>query len=736
MMSSLVLLKVLLFVEAGFTGFLVAVLIAIRPYFRSQTFFCRWMWAWTAHAAFLAAGLWLNSVGWDAPLLKGFLLFISEVLGMLFVPLLVAGALAFCNSGRDAKVARFGALAALASALVLSVASMLARGDTLLSMGIRTLPMELAVSGALWYCTCIFYSSWRRSGSGGSLLAMLSCGCYGAMQTLFAFLIARGSAISVQWIALDILFQGGIAIATMLLVLEREAVTASTIGDSEQRYRLLFERNLAGVFRSRADGTLIDCNEALCKMLGYSSREELQRNPLSVYFSEEERNSAFAALRSQGQLINHELRLRRKDDSEMLALLNVAILSEASVAVLELQGTVLDVSEVRRLQGQLLQAEKMEAVGSLAGGVAHDFNNLLMIITAYCELLAEGLSSAEQREQVENALNACWKASDLTKQLLAFSRRQPIAPQVLDLNQVVRDMNGMLRRLISENIDLRIAVEDSPICCRADATHMHQVLMNLSANARDAMPGGGRLVIRCSGLSVNAEQAEKLTPMAPGDYVLLEVSDSGTGIDPAIQQRIFEPFFTTKGIGRGTGLGLSTVYGVVKQNNGFIFVESEIDLGTTFKVYLPRVEATIETVAQAVSEPRSPVQATILLVEDELPLRDAGAEYLRARGYKVYTASNGEEAIAIARGTAITIDLLVTDVIMPGITGAELADEVCSLRPNVRVVYMSGYPSDSPVHQKIGNRSGIYLQKPFSFHLLSKKLEELLNNGGAMAQTC
>jgi CheY-like chemotaxis protein len=265
---------------------------------------------------------------------------------------------------------------------------------------------------------------------------------------------------------------------------------------------------------------------------------------------------------------------------------------------------------------------------------------------------------------------------------------------------------------------------------------MHQVLMNLSANARDAMPDGGKLVIRCSGLSVNAEQAEKLVPMLPGDYVVLEVRDSGTGMDPATRQRIFEPFFTTKGIGRGTGLGLSTVYGVVKQNNGFIFVDSEIDLGTTFKVYLPRVESAMETIVPVAKETRSPARATILLVEDELPLRDAGAEYLRACGYKVYTASNGEEAIAIAHETQITIDLLVTDVIMPGITGPEVADKVCSLRPNVRVVYMSGYPSDSPVHQKIGNRSGVYLQKPFSFHLLSQKLEELLNNGGAIAQSC
>jgi PAS domain S-box-containing protein len=733
MMSSLVLLKVLLFVEAGFTGFLVAVLIAIRPYFRSQTFFCRWMWAWTAHAAFLAVGLWPDGGDWGSPVLKLVFLLASQILGMLFVPLLVAGAEAFRKSGHDTEVARLGTVAALAGALALYILSLVVNNAQTANW-IRTVPREVAVCSALWYCAYVFYRAWRKTDSGGVLLAMLSCGCYGAVQALFAIVSARGGAFGVRWVAMDILFQGGIAIATLLLVLEEQAVSAARVRDSEQRYRLLFECNLAGVFRSRLDGTLIDVNDAFCKMTGYDSREELQQaGMLSLYVDAEERNAAIAKLCAEGQLINHEVRWRRKDGTEIVTLANVALLSAAPPVM---EGTVLDVSEVRRLQGQLVQAEKMEAVGSLAGGVAHDFNNLLMIITAYCELLAEGLTDVEQREQVESALKACWKASDLTRQLLAFSRRQPIAPQVLDMNQVVREMGGMLRRLINENIDLQIEVEDSPVCCRADATHMQQVLMNLGANARDAMPEGGRLRIRSSGARVPAEQAEKLTPMLAGDYVLLTVSDSGAGIDPAIRQRIFEPFFTTKGIGRGTGLGLSTVYGVVKQNQGFIFVDSEMGCGTTFQVYLPRVQAAVESVAPPRKETRSPGRATILLVEDELPLRDAGAEYLRARGYTVFAASSGEKALAIARSTAIAIDLLVTDVIMPGMTGAELADKLCSLRPNVRVVYMSGYPSDSPVHQKIGGMRGIYLQKPFSFHLLSKTLQELLSNGGALAQSC
>jgi PAS domain S-box-containing protein len=731
-MSPIVLSKVLLLVEAGFTAFLVAVLISIRPYFRSQNLFCGWMWAWTAHAACLAIGLWSNGADWGARPFKSLLLFATEFLGILFIPLLIASAEAFRNSGHDAKIARLGIVAAFASALALYIPSVLVRGDGLLGFEIRTIPPAIAVSVALWYCSYVFFGAWRRTDSSGSLLAMLSCGCYGAMQMLFALLTMRGSTSNVWWIATDTLCQGGIAVATLLLILEREAGTASAVRDSEQRYRLLFERNLAGVFRSRVDGTLIDCNEALCKMLGYDSREELQRvGMLSLYVDPEERGFAMTALATQGQLINHEVRLRRKDGSEIVTLANVAQLWETPAAVLE--GTMLDVSEVRRLQDHLAQAEKMEAIGGLAGGVAHDFNNLLMIITGYCELLADGLDDPGLHAHAEEALKACWRAADLTKQLLAFSRKQPIAPQVLDLNRVVREMSVMLRRLISEDIDLQIDLEESPICCRADATHVQQVLMNLAANARDAMPAGGRLLIQTSAHTLNAEQAAKLAPLKPGDYVVLAVGDSGSGIDLAIRERIFEPFFTTKEMGRGTGLGLSTVYGIVKQNQGSIFVESELGHGATFRIYLPRVQDAVAATVSTLKETHPPVPATILFVEDELPLRDAGAEYLRSCGYKVFTASNGAEAMAIAGGVSCPIDLLVTDVIMPGMTGPELAQELCSLRPSLRVVYMSGYASDSPVHRKIGANSGIYLQKPFSFHLLGKKLDELLRNGGAMA---
>ena len=616
MISSFWSLKLFLVVEASFTAFLVAALIAIRPYFRSQAFFYRWTWAWTAHAANLAVGLLLTCMNWGSPLLRSIALLLSVILGLLYIPLLIAGAEAFRNSGRDARCTRCGIIAALSAALAISIASMLAGSGTKLAFQIRVVPREIAAAAALGYCAWIFFRCWRRTASRGSLLAMISCGGYGLGRLFYVLVPATGSALGLRWMAVDMLGQGGIAIATLLLLLEHEEQAESAVRASEQRYRLLFERNLAGVFRSRMDGTLIDCNEALCKLFGYGSRDDFQRqNTRFLYVDPEERQAIQAVLLAGGQVINQEVRLRRRDGSEMIALVTVSLVAETPAADVEpsrapagqpqtgwgprlqedheLQGTVLDISEVRRLQEHLFQVQKMEAVGSFAGGVAHDFNNLLMVITSYCELLTESLSDPEERRQAAEALKACWQGADLIKQLLMFSRKQPMAQQVLDMSAMVREMSGMLRRLLAGSIELQLDLQEDLGRCKADATHVQQILMNLAANARDAMPQGGRLLIQTSDATLDPEQAAKLAaPIAPGDYVALTFSDSGSGIDPAIQGRIFEPFFTTKELGKGTGLGLSSVYGIVKQNNGFIFVESELGRGATFTIYLPRVSDT------------------------------------------------------------------------------------------------------------------------------------------------
>ena len=605
MVDSFWLLKLFLFVEAGFTAFLVTVLIAIRPYFRSQAFFCRWTWAWTAHAANLAVGLLLTCMHWEAPVLRSVALLISTILGLLYIPLLIAGAEAFRNSGRDARCAHCGTIAALASALAIYVASMLAGSGTHLAFQIRVIPREIAAAAALWYCAWIFFRSWRRTASNGSLLAMISCGGYGLGRLLYVLVPATGSALGLRWMAIDLLCQGGIAIAALVLLLEHESKAESAVRASEQRYRLLFEGNVAGVFRSGMDGTLVDCNEALCKLFGYDSREEFQRqNVRFLYVDPQERHAIQDSLLAGSQVVNQEVNFRRRDGSEMVALVTVTLVAGPTAAHearstsgnLELQGTVLDISEVRRLQEHLFQAQKMEAINRFAGGVAHDFNNLLMVITSYCEFLSEEVQEPEHRKHAAEALEACWQGAELTKQLLMFSRRQPISQQVLDLSAVVRDISGMLRRLLHSNIELQFELKGDLGRCKADATHIQQVLMNLSANARDAMPRGGRLLIRTSDAVIDTEQAARLAPMSPGDYVALTFSDSGTGIDPAIHGRVFEPFFTTKELGKGTGLGLSSVYGIVKQNNGFIFLESDLGQGSTFTIYLPRIpDAAAET---------------------------------------------------------------------------------------------------------------------------------------------
>ena len=717
-MSSLLLLKVFPFIEAGFTAFLVVVLIAIRPYFRSQTYFCRWMWAWTVHAASLAVGLWLNGDGRGTQSLQSFVLFSFEILNVLFIPLLIAGAESFRNSGHDAKVARIGSIAALVGALALCILSMLVRGNTLLSFQIRAFPTQIAVSGALWYCSYVFFRSWRRTASGGSLLAMVSCGCYGVMQPLYVLLTVCGSALNVRWIAIDTLCQGGIAIATLLLILEREAVTASTVSDSEQRYRLLFERNLAGVFRSRADGTLIDCNEALCKMLGYSSREEFQQDPLSVYFSEEERNSAFTALRCQGQLINHELRLRRKDGSEMRALINIAILSEASAAVLELQGTVLDVSEARRLQEQLLQSQRMEAVGQFAGGIAHDFNNLLMGISGQAELLLETTEACDVEKGVRRILCATDSAGKLTKKLLAFSGKQELAASTFDLGQLVAETTDLINHLLPKSIVVDARVPPAPCWVNADRVQMEQALINLVLNARDAMPEGGKLVLSTSAIVIDDDDLGQHGGVPAGAYGLITVADTGHGIPEQLLGRIFEPFFTTKPKDRGTGLGLSIAYGTVSQSDGHIRVKSMVGAGTTFSVYIPSAEkprasdSTSHPCPLGRSNASCPREGTILVVDDEEMIRSSVRAFLEHNGLTILDCGDASEALRIASGLKERLVLLVTDVVMPGMTGTELAQLLVDDRPELPVIFMSGYAAGEIGHEQFTGAR--FLQKPFT----------------------
>jgi two-component system cell cycle sensor histidine kinase/response regulator CckA len=383
---------------------------------------------------------------------------------------------------------------------------------------------------------------------------------------------------------------------------------------------------------------------------------------------------------------------------------------------------------LRKSEAQLLLAQKLEAVGRLAGGIAHDFNNLLTVIKGYSQLALRRLHEDDSlRSQIEQIVKASERAAALVSQLLAFSRKQVMQPRVLDLNDIVADLESMFRRLIGEDIELRASLQADLAAVRADPSQIEQVIMNLVINARDAMPAGGKLTIETANTYLDETYAEQHFSVTAGDYVMLAVSDTGVGMDEETRQHIFEPFFTTKDTGRGTGLGLSTVYGIVKQSGGNIWVYSEVGGGTTFKIYLPRVNEGVEVAKQVALNQELPLATeTILLVEDDQALRELVQEVLELAGYQVLEAATGEAAISICEHREKTIHLLVTDVVMPEIGGPELAERLLALHPEMRTLYISGYADDAIVHHGVLAEGTNFLAKPFSPRALELKVREVL----------
>jgi PAS domain S-box-containing protein len=399
----------------------------------------------------------------------------------------------------------------------------------------------------------------------------------------------------------------------------------------------------------------------------------------------------------------------------------------------EVQGAIcmsLDITDRKQLEEQLRQAQKMEAVGRLAGGIAHDFNNLLMVIQGYADLLAERLPMGDAlRRNAEQIQMASQRATSLTRQLLAFSRKQMLAPKILNIQSVVTDMEKILRRLIGEDVALEVSAAPNLGLVKADRSQIEQVILNLAVNARDAMPEGGRLTIETGNVELDASYAHPPAVLSPGKYVMLAVTDNGCGMDAATQMHIFEPFFTTKEKGKGTGLGLATVYGIVKQSGGYVWVYSEPGRGTSFKVYLPRIEeeqARAGRDGQPDSRTLPRGTETILLVEDEKGVRELAREYLEMSGYTVIEAEDGHTALELASLHAGPIQLLMTDVVMPGISGRELAVRVAKIRPGIKILYMSGYTDQSVVHHGILETDAVLLQKPFTLVTLASKLREIL----------
>ena len=399
-----------------------------------------------------------------------------------------------------------------------------------------------------------------------------------------------------------------------------------------------------------------------------------------------------------------------------------------------LRGVSLDVTDRKLLEEQLRQSQKLEAIGHLAGGVAHDFNNVLTAIIGYSDvLLSEMDSGTESRAEIEEIRKAGDRAKAITQQLLAFSRRQILQPRVLNINELVEDMQKMLERLVPEHIRIARHLPPGVGSIKADATQIEQVLLNLVVNAKDAMPHGGILTIETANATLDASYQLEHAPVVPGDYVMLAVTDTGIGMNAETQRRIFEPFFTTKAVGKGTGLGLATVYGIVKQSGGYIWVYSEPGHGTTFKVYLPRVYEAVEPAVTRAEAPatRRDERETILVVEDDAGVRSLTCRILDHRGYRVLEASDPAEALEVARSYEHHINLLLSDVIMPGSGSVSLFEELLRQRRSLRVLYMSGYADETIVRHGLLVEGAPFLQKPFTAKGLVEKVREVLDSPAA-----
>ncbi|HEV2827899.1 MAG TPA: response regulator [Pyrinomonadaceae bacterium] len=523
---------------------------------------------------------------------------------------------------------------------------------------------------------------------------------------------------SVLWVARDIT--------------ERKR-TEEALRDAEKNYRSIFENAVEGIFQSTPEGRLISANPALARMLGYKSPQDLIESVTEIeqqLYVEPDRRAEFVKLlQEDGVGRGFVAQLRRKDGSLIWALGNARVVRDASGQLVCYEGSVEDITERKQLEEQLRQSQKMEAVGQLAGGIAHDFNNLLTAINGYSDLTLKNLTEdSPLRSKVEQIKKAGVRAASLTRQLLAFSRKQVLQPVVLDINSLVTDVSKMLRRLVGEDIEFVTLLRPKTGNVNADPGQIEQVLMNLVVNARDAMPKGGKIVIETANAEFDEGYAEQHVAVNPGPYVMLAVSDTGTGMDEETRARIFEPFFTTKELGKGTGLGLSTVYGIVKQSGGFIWAYSELGKGTTFKVYLPCIAQLAEGYKRNV-EPKSARRGTetILLVEDDKTVRDLVREVLRDYGYKVLVAVNGEDALSVAERHEAAIHLLLTDVVMPGMGGRILANRLSEARPEMKMLFMSGYTDDAIVHHGVLDADTPFIQKPFPPHVLAQRVRDVLD---------
>ena len=516
-------------------------------------------------------------------------------------------------------------------------------------------------------------------------------------------------------------------------ILERRRAEAA-LRENEGRLHSVVENALDGIITIDEQGLIDSFNPAAERIFGYSAAEVIGQNVKLLmpepYHSQHD--SYLANYRQTGQPkiigVGREVTGRRKDGSTFP--LDLAV-SEFSLARRRMFiGLVRDLTRRRQLETQLRQAQKMEAIGRLAGGIAHDFNNILTVILGQTEFLLNHLAAADLRTEVEQISEAAQQAASLTHQLLAFSRQQPLNAQTLNLNEVIGDMEKMLTRLIGERINLVTRLSPAPAWIKIDPGQIQQVIMNLVINARDAMPQGGQLTLETDLADLAGSDLFQSLGLAPGPYVLLTITDTGIGMDVETQMHIFEPFFTTKDIGRGTGLGLSTTYAIIQQNRGYISVESQLGHGSTFKVYLPQLPMKMEPAQANLSVLLPSGNETILLIEDEVNVRLVTRKYLQKQGYTVLEANCAQEALQICRQQNPQVNLVITDVILPDMSGPELGERLRQSYPLLKILYISGYANDIQQQQGSLDHNPLFLQKPFSSEILARKVREALDTPG------
>jgi len=525
-----------------------------------------------------------------------------------------------------------------------------------------------------------------------------------------------------------------------LVIINRDITTRKEALDALRRsgasFKSMVEHAPYGIYRAGLSGELLQINPALQSMLGYESQDELLRCNLSTdIFRNSTEYDKLKEQLSQGEdFKNVEVGWKRKDGAQITVHCSGRPVKDEYGAIAYFEVFAEDVTQRRVLERQLRMAQKMEAIGRLSGGIAHDFNNLLGVIIGYSQVLKGSLGQGnplyEHADEVEKAGR---RAASLTRQLLAFSRQQVLEPTILNLNTLVADTEKMLHRLIGEDVVLSASFDEGLGRVKADSGQVEQIIMNLVVNARDAMPQGGKITIATSNAEMDAVFVRDHAGSKVGSYVMLTVADTGCGMDAETQAHIFEPFFTTKERGKGTGLGLSTVYGVVKQSGGYVWVDSEPGKGAAFKIYLPRFEEAVDAPGEGGAPPETTRGTeTVLLVEDSEPLRKLAHRFLENNGYRVRAAANGEEALQTAAHEREPIQLLLTDVVMPGMNGRVLASHLVPRQPGMKVLYMSGYTDSFIAGHGVLEPGTYLLNKPFTEETLMRKVREVLD--GAKSQ--